>query len=270
MANIYVRISTLNAINSTYSLYFDSISSSNLIASGVSQGTLTGTGYLVDTAGHSSVIVKNDDPDCCCNDSAQSYVFPTPTATPTATPTNTPTQTPTNTPTNTPENTPTNTPLAATPTNTPLAATPTNTPSLEYTITLTNPGGTVNSSYQLGGDFLTGDDVIISASFNGGGVTATTYNGRADLSLFNSSAGVADYDSSTCFPVGNMMSWNLLSSIQFSYNTANSVLGTTAVVNNGSASTSGVTVTIVSVNGIAVGVTSNGNKNNSSGNVCGP
>jgi len=128
MANIYVRISTLNAINSTYSLYFDSIASGNLIASGVSQGTLTGTGYLVDTAGHSSVIVKNDDPDCCCNDSAQSYVFPTPTATPTATPTNTPTQTPTNTPTNTPSNTPTNTPLAATPTNTPLAATPTNTP----------------------------------------------------------------------------------------------------------------------------------------------
>jgi hypothetical protein len=169
MANIYVRISTLNAINSTYSLYFDSISSSNLIASGVSQGTLTGVGYLVDTAGHSSVIIKSEDPDCCCNDSAKTYIFPTPTSTPTTTPTNTPPATPTNTPL---AATPTNTPLAATPTNTPPPPTPTN------TVTPPPPTATVVPECGTFGEFgkISGDGNLFSTTISAGssGVGGTT------------------------------------------------------------------------------------------------
>ena len=92
MATYYLTITPINTLStSTYSIYFNSIAPSNLIASGVLQSTLTGAGYPVDNTGRTSIIVKNEDPDCCCD--AQSFVFPTPS--PTATPTTTPTSQPT-------------------------------------------------------------------------------------------------------------------------------------------------------------------------------
>jgi hypothetical protein len=92
MATYYLTITPIDTLStSTYSIYYDSITFSNLIASGVPQSTLTGTGYSVDSTGRTSAIVKNEDPDCCCD--AQSFVFPTPS--PTATPTTTPTSQPT-------------------------------------------------------------------------------------------------------------------------------------------------------------------------------
>jgi hypothetical protein len=90
MATYYLTITT-GSLNpplstSTYSIYYDSITFSNLIASGVPQSTLVG-GLLVyftgSAASATSVYVKNEDPDCCCD--AQSFVFPTPS--PTAAPT---------------------------------------------------------------------------------------------------------------------------------------------------------------------------------------
>lgn len=275
MANYYLQISPINTLStSTYSIYFNEIRDSNLMLSGVAQSTLT-AGFLVyftgSAAAATSVIVKNEDPECCC--SAQSYTFPTPTptSTPTVTPTSTPTSTPLNTPTNTPNSTPTNTPLAATPTNTPLAATPTNTPSENYTLTLTGGSG-INSIYELGGTFNTSDVVVVSASFSGfGGTVPSPFNGRADLTLFNSSAGVSDTDVSSCVSVGGTLTYNITSLITFPYSVANATFGTVAVVNNGTASSSTLTVYLVSVNGIPVsGVSVVGNKNNQSGNVCGP
>jgi hypothetical protein len=92
MATYYLTITPINTLStSTYSIYFNSIAPSNLIASGVPQSTLTGVGYPIDNTGRTSAIVKNEDPDCCCD--AQSFVFPTPS--PTATPTTTPTSQPT-------------------------------------------------------------------------------------------------------------------------------------------------------------------------------
>jgi len=92
MATYYLTITPINTLStSTYSIYYDSIAPSNLIASGVPQSTLTGVGYPIDNIGRTSAIVKNEDPDCCCD--AQSFVFPTPS--PTATPTTTPTSQPT-------------------------------------------------------------------------------------------------------------------------------------------------------------------------------
>ena len=277
MANYYLQISPINTLStSTYSIYFNEIRDSNLMLSGVAQSTLT-AGFLVyftgSAAAATSVIVKNEDPECCC--SAQSYTFPTPT--PTSTPTNTPPSTPTSTPANTPTNTPlsatpTNTPLAATPTNTPLAATPTNTPPPpDYTITLTGGSG-VNSIYELGGTFNTSDVIVVSASFSGfGGTVPSPFNGRADLTLFNSSAGVSDTDVSSCVSVGGTLTYNITSLITFPYSVANATFGTVAVVNNGTASSSTLTVYLVSVNGTPVpGVSVVGNKNNSGGNVCGP
>jgi hypothetical protein len=275
MANYYLQISPINTLStSTYSIYFNEIRDSNLMLSGVAQSILT-AGFLVyftgSAAAATSVIVKNEDPECCC--SAQSYTFPTPTptSTPTVTPTSTPTSTPLNTPTNTPNSTPTNTPLAATPTNTPLAATPTNTPSENYTLTLTGGSG-INSIYELGGTFNTSDVVVVSASFSGfGGTVPSPHNGRADLTLFNSSAGVSDTDVSSCVSVGGTLTYNITSLITFPYSVANATFGTVAVVNNGTASSSTLTVYLVSVNGIPVsGVSVVGNKNNQSGNVCGP
>jgi hypothetical protein len=85
MATFYIQITPINTLStSTYSLYFDSIAPSNLIASGVSQDVLRVGNYTVESAGRSSVIVKNEDPDCCCD--AQSFTFPTPAPT-TAAPT---------------------------------------------------------------------------------------------------------------------------------------------------------------------------------------
>jgi hypothetical protein len=275
MANYYLQISPINTLStSTYSIYFNEIRDSNLMLSGVAQSTLT-AGFLVyftgSAAAATSVIVKNEDPECCC--SAQSYTFPTPTptSTPTVTPTSTPTSTPLNTPTNTPNSTPTNTPLSATPTNTPLAATPTNTPSENYTLTLTGGSG-INSIYELGGTFNTSDVVVVSASFSGfGGTVPSPFNGRADLTLFNSSAGVSDTDVSSCVSVGGTLTYNITSLITFPYSVANATFGTVAVVNNGTASSSTLTVYLVSVNGIPVsGVSVVGNKNDDGGNVCGP
>jgi hypothetical protein len=72
MATYYIQIAPINTLStSTYSLYFDSISPSNLIASGVPQSELTSGDYTIDDTGHSSVIVKNEDPGCCCD--AQSF-----------------------------------------------------------------------------------------------------------------------------------------------------------------------------------------------------
>ena len=84
MATYYLTITPIDTLStSTYSIYFDSISTSNLIASGIPQSTLIEAGYPVDDTGRTSIIVKNEDPDCCCD--AQSYIFPTPS--PTAAPT---------------------------------------------------------------------------------------------------------------------------------------------------------------------------------------
>ena len=92
MATYYLTITPINTLStSTYSIYYDSITFSNLIASGVPQSTLA-AGLLVyftgSAANATSVYVKNEDPDCCC--AVQSYIFPTPsptTAAPTASPT---------------------------------------------------------------------------------------------------------------------------------------------------------------------------------------
>jgi len=202
-----------------------------------------------------------------------------PSNSPSPTPTNTPTVTPTVTPTisATPSITPTisTTPsISVTPSITPtvtvtpsITVTP-STPAENYTLTITDPGTNVLSNYQLGGDFNTDDVVVIQAVF-GGYSTAVTYNGRVDLTLSNSSAGVSNSATSTCFSVGSTMTWNLTTQITFNYNSSNRNFLTTAVVNNGSAVTSGLTVRLISVNGIPVsGVSVSGNKNNSGGSVC--
>jgi hypothetical protein len=273
MANYYLQISPINTLStSTYSIYFNEIRDSNLMLSGVAQSTLT-AGFLVyftgSAAAATSVIVKNEDPECCC--SAQSYTFPTPTptSTPTVTPTSTPTSTPLNTPTNTPNSTPTNTPLAATPTNTPLAATPTNTPSENYTLTLVNPGSNYLSNYQLGGSFNTGDTVVITTTWSGtGGTAGPTNNGRATLLLSNPNASVSDSQLSSCTTVGSNINISLTATITFSYNVANSAFLTEAWVYNGNANTSTLTTYITSVNGVPVGTNVVGNKNDQPLPIC--
>jgi hypothetical protein len=235
-------------------------------------------GYLGSNVAKILVHVSN----CTFNGGSAVYIAP-PTSTPTpvpatatpvpATPTPIPaTSTPlpaTATPTPTPI-VPTATPTmiaTATPTPIPATATPTPTPTINYTVTRT--GGAcsgIYSTFQLGGGFNTGDTVVLRASFSGGGVNAVTYNGRADLYIANPAT--SNTAASTCFPVGNTMSWNLTADITFSYSTANSVINTTAVVNNGSSSTSSMSLTIISVNGVPIGNSSVGCTGNSGGMVC--
>jgi type V secretory pathway adhesin AidA len=138
MATYYLTISPINTLStSTYSIYFDSITPSNLIASGIAQSVLTGVGYSVNDTGRTSVIVKNEDPDCCCD--AQIFTFPTPSPTPSPTPNPTPTPT---TPSPTPNPTPNPTPTPTTPVPTPNPTpNPTPTPTAGSIIfTVTNPG----------------------------------------------------------------------------------------------------------------------------------
>jgi len=121
MANYYVTISPIDTLStSTYSIYFNSIMPSHLMLSGVPQSTLVG-GLLVyftgSAAGATSVVVKNEDVDCCCD--AQTYTFPTPAPTPVPTPSPTPNPTPSPTPNPTPNPTPTPTSPSPTPNPTP-------------------------------------------------------------------------------------------------------------------------------------------------------
>ena len=95
MANYYITVTPVDALStSTYSIYFDEVNPSNLMLSNVPLSTLSG-GLLVYFTGSAasavSVLVKNEDPDCCC--AVQSYVFPTPA--PTTAPTTSPTAAPT-------------------------------------------------------------------------------------------------------------------------------------------------------------------------------
>lgn len=83
MANFYVTVTPVDALStSTYSVYFDEVKPSNLMLSGVPLSTLSG-GLLVYFTGSAAsavaVLVKNEDPDCCC--AVQSYVLPTPSPT---------------------------------------------------------------------------------------------------------------------------------------------------------------------------------------------
>ena len=128
MATYYLTITPIDTLStSTYSIYFDSITPSNLIASGIDQSVLTGAGYSVNDTGRISVIVKNEDPDCCCD--AQIFTFPTPSPTPSPTPNPTPTPTtPSPTPNPTPNPTPTPTTPVPTPNPTPNPTTPNPTP----------------------------------------------------------------------------------------------------------------------------------------------
>jgi hypothetical protein len=169
MATYYLTISPINKLStSTYSIYFDSIAPSNLITSGVLQSTLTGAGYPVDNTGRTSIIVKNEDPDCCCD--AQSFVFPTPS--PTATPTTTPTSQPTTA-------TPTTQPTTATPTTQPTTPNPT-TPN-PTTPNPTTPHPTAATCGYFGVPFekvsgagsLTGNSA--SQTINGGVTSGHTY-----------------------------------------------------------------------------------------------
>lgn len=100
MPNYYLTITPIDTLStSTYSVYFDEIKPSNLMLSSIPQSTLA-AGLLVyftgSAANATSVLVKNEDPDCCC--AVQSYLLPTPspTAAPTtAAPTTAPTAAPT-------------------------------------------------------------------------------------------------------------------------------------------------------------------------------
>ncbi len=83
MANYYLTVTPVDALStSTYSVYFDEITPSNLMLSGVPLSTLS-AGLLVyftgSAASATSVLVRNEDPDCCC--AVQSYIFPTPSPT---------------------------------------------------------------------------------------------------------------------------------------------------------------------------------------------
>jgi hypothetical protein len=91
MANFYVTISPIDTLStSTYSIYFDEVKYSNLMLSGVPQSELVG-GLLVyftgSAANATSILVKNEDPDCCC--AVKSFTLPTPS--PTTSPTTAPT-----------------------------------------------------------------------------------------------------------------------------------------------------------------------------------
>jgi hypothetical protein len=128
MANFYVTISPIDTLStSTYSVYFDEIRPSNLMLSGIPQNTLA-AGLLVyftgSAANATSVLVKNEDPDCCC--AVQSYIFPTPS--PTASPT---TAAPTTAAPTTAS--PTATPTASPTTVAPTTASPTATPTAQPT-----------------------------------------------------------------------------------------------------------------------------------------
>jgi hypothetical protein len=91
MATYYVTVSPIDALStSTYSIYFDEIRLSNLMLSGVYLSELTGSKLIYFTgsaASATSVLVKNEDPDCCC--AVKSFVLPTPS--PTTSPTTAPT-----------------------------------------------------------------------------------------------------------------------------------------------------------------------------------
>jgi hypothetical protein len=186
LANYYLTISPIDTLStSTYSVYFDEIRPSNLMLSGIPQSTLVG-GLLVYFTGSAvnatSVLVKNEDPDCCC--AVQSYIFPTPS--PTASPTTaapttaapttaSPTATPTASPT-------TVAPTTASPTATPTAQ-PTASPTRSftgiastgcYTTRCTNGSGGAtipcNIKFNLNYTILPGDTISEGPdSYNSGG-----------------------------------------------------------------------------------------------------
>jgi hypothetical protein len=122
------------------------------------------------------------------------------------------------------------------------------------------------SNYRLGGNFKTDDVVVLRATFSGPGSTATIYPAKAYLFLSNYEANNSTQTS--CVPVGQTINWNLNTEITFKYNTQNSYITTTAVINNAASSNSTSSLRIVSVNGIPVDVYTIGCTANSGGNVC--
>jgi hypothetical protein len=196
---------------------------------------------------------------------------PTPTATiPPPTPTAT-TPPPTATippPTATaPPPTPTATIPPPTPTATTPAPTVTPTPG-NYTLTLLNPdSGNYRSNWQLGGTFNTGDNVVITATWGGNaGQVPPSNKGQANLLLSNAAA--LNTASSACINVGSNLTFGISTSITFAYNVTNSAFITEAMINNGDASATTLTVTITSVNGAPVGVSQIGNRGDQAGFIC--
>jgi len=153
--------------------------------SGVPQSTLVG-GLLVYFTGSAvnatSVLVKNEDPDCCC--AVQSYIFPTPSPTtaPTTAPTAAPTTAPTSAPTTSPTTAPTTAPTTS-PTSAPVTPTPTAAPTRSfsgiastgcYTTRCTNGSGAnvvpCNVKFNLNYTILPGDTISEGPdSYNSGG-----------------------------------------------------------------------------------------------------
>jgi len=126
--NYTVRI-TKGLAEGPFNVYYDTVSPSNLLASGLTRQDLLDGYDLLDVSNTiSAILVTNLDPDCL---STGSYVFPTPEPTPTLTATPTPTATPTLTTSQGSVPTPTPT-LTSTPTQT-LTSTPTQTPTLTPT-----------------------------------------------------------------------------------------------------------------------------------------
>jgi hypothetical protein len=187
LANYYLTISPIDTLStSTYSVYFDEIRPSNLMLSGIPQNTLA-AGLLVyftgSAANATSVLVKNEDPDCCC--AVQSYIFPTPSPTtaPTTAPTAAPTTAPTSAPTTTsPTTAPTTAPTTS-PTSAPVTPTPTAAPTRSftgiastgcYTTRCTNGSGGAtipcNVKFNLNYTILPGDTISEGPdSYNSGG-----------------------------------------------------------------------------------------------------
>ena len=186
MANYYLTISPIDTLStSTYSVYFDEIRPSNLMLSGIPQNTLA-AGLLVyftgSAANATSVLVKNEDPDCCC--AVQSYIFPTPS--PTASPTTAAPTTAAPT-TASPTATPTASPTTAAPTTASPTATPTAQPTAAptrsftgiastgcYTTRCTNGSGGAtipcNVKFNLNYTILPGDTISEGPdSYNSGG-----------------------------------------------------------------------------------------------------
>lgn len=214
---------------------------------------------------------------CNFNGGSAIYIAP-PTSTPlppTATPTSVPatatpipaTATPAP-PTATPIP-PTATPVPATTTPAPATATPlppTATP-IPATYTVTRTGGAcsgIYSTFELSGDFYTGDTVVLRAAFSGM-IQRNDPSGGARADVYISNAAASNLASSACYTDYTGHGFNVTSDITFSYSTANSTIGMTAVANNSSASLTSASLTIVSVNGIASGVSATACTGNSSG-----
>jgi hypothetical protein len=176
----YIQITPTDVLqyDSTFSIYHDSISSSNLIIDNVSFLELYNGKAVTVSETAVSIIVKNNDPDCCC--SSQTYIIPphpSPTPTPTLTSTGTPTGSPTLTPTSTPSGTPT---LTTTPTST--STTPTsptftiNSPGVfPYPVTAGNgfASGTITNN--------TGANLYFYVGYNSGG--SSSGNASASLTI---------------------------------------------------------------------------------------